>query len=71
VNIFFFFLGKSYHSIEEETYRRTVFKKNALVVEEHNKEYNLGKKSYSLGINQFADLVRKMTMHLKLRHNQR
>ena len=48
--------SKSYHSIEEETYRRTVFKKNALVVEEHNKEYNLGKKSYSLGINQFADL---------------
>jgi hypothetical protein len=26
------------------------------VVEEYNKEYNLGKKSYSLGINQFADL---------------
>ena len=47
---------KSYHSIEEETYRRTVFKKNVLVIEEHNKEYNLGKKSYSLGINQFADL---------------
>jgi len=32
------------------------------VIEEHNKEYNLGKKSYSLGINQFADLVRKMTI---------
>jgi hypothetical protein len=43
---YIFFLGKSYHSIQEEIYRRNVFKKNALVIEEHNKEYNLGKKSY-------------------------
>ena len=48
--------SKSYHSIQEEIYRRNVFKKNALVIEEHNKEYNLGKKSYTLGINQFTDL---------------
>jgi predicted patatin/cPLA2 family phospholipase len=48
VNIYIF-LGKSYHSIQEEIYRRNVFKKNTLVIEEHNKEYNLGKKSYTLG----------------------
>ncbi|CAG2212204.1 CTSL [Mytilus edulis] len=48
--------SKSYHTIEEETYRRTVFKKNALKIEEHNKQYSLGQKSYYLGINQFADL---------------
>ncbi|CAG2212247.1 CTSL [Mytilus edulis] len=48
--------SKSYHTVEEETYRRTVFKKNALKIEEHNKQYSLGQKSYYLGINQFADL---------------
>ncbi|CAC5393243.1 CTSL [Mytilus coruscus] len=48
--------SKSYHTIEEETYRRTVFKKNALKIEEHNKKYSLGQKSYYLGINQFADM---------------
>lgn len=59
------FVGKSYHTIEEETYRRTVFKKNALKIEEHNKQYSLGQKSYYLGINQFADLVRGITLTFK------
>lgn len=48
--------SKIYHTVEEETYRRSVFKKNALLIEEHNKLYSLGQKSYFLGINKFADL---------------
>jgi len=47
--------GKRYTPLEE-AHRRAVFKKNALKIVNHNLEADLGKHSYTLGINEFSDL---------------
>lgn len=49
--------GKDYGSDEEEARRRLVFIDNVKKIELHNWEYFNMKKSYSLDINQFADLT--------------
>ena len=50
--------GKSYIG-EEEFLRFEIFMENVQKIEEHNKMYHLGKKSYYMGVNQFSHLVRK------------
>jgi hypothetical protein len=45
--------GKSYASAEEEAHRFAVFQDNLAFIEKHNAE----KHSYTVGINQFADLT--------------
>lgn len=47
---------KTYDALEEESRRFEIFRENVQKIEEHNKLYHLGKKSYYLGVNQFSDL---------------
>ena len=47
--------GKVY-SPQEETYRRSIFEKNLIIIEEHNKKADEGLFSYRLGVNKFTDL---------------
>ncbi|XP_078322733.1 procathepsin L-like [Crassostrea virginica] len=42
---------------KEEIYRFEIFRENVQEIEEHNKLYHLGKKSYYMGVNQFSDLT--------------
>ena len=57
----FFKIDKTYKALEEEIHRFEIFKENVQKIEEHNKMYHLGKKSYYMGVNQFSDLVREAT----------
>ncbi|XP_044761038.1 trophozoite cysteine proteinase-like [Coccinella septempunctata] len=47
--------NKSYQSITETEERFNIFKSNVRMIDEHNRLYKLGKFSYLMGINQFAD----------------
>jgi len=47
--------GKSYSTVAAEIARRMIFEQNVKKIQQHNLEYDLGKKSYFLGINKFAD----------------
>jgi cathepsin L len=47
--------GKVYLSLEHETYRFGIFKKNIELIEKHNTEYSMGMHTYTLGVNPFAD----------------
>lgn len=48
--------GKNYESQEEEKKRYGFFQDNLKVIEEHNKKFDAGEFTYSMGINQFTDL---------------
>lgn len=43
--------------MREEKLRYQVFKSNLETIKEHNARYEKGEESYTLGINQFADLT--------------
>ena len=47
--------GKSYLTIEEESYRRDTWKENSLLIKTHNTNSN--KHGYTLEMNSFGDLV--------------
>jgi len=47
--------GKIYASIEEETTRYGIYADNLGFIENHNKEYVAGRKSFQLGMNRFGD----------------
>jgi len=49
--------GKVYESMEEEISRMETWLANMLHIEEHNFEYALGRKTYSLGMNHYGDLT--------------
>ncbi|GFY95955.1 hypothetical protein Acr_11g0002610 [Actinidia rufa] len=46
--------GKSYNSIDEKDMRYEIFKENLRIIDDHNADAN---RSYSLGLNRFADLT--------------
>ncbi|EGW06749.1 Protein CTLA-2-beta [Cricetulus griseus] len=48
--------GKTY-SPDEEGHRRALWEKSKELVEKHNVEYEQGRSSYSLGLNEFSDLT--------------
>ncbi|CAD7079900.1 unnamed protein product [Hermetia illucens] len=48
--------NKSYPDAKEEAKRKAIFEATLKRVKEHNKKYDAGQESYSLGINHFADL---------------
>ncbi|UJR11424.1 hypothetical protein I4U23_015604 [Adineta vaga] len=54
---------KSYTNVEERL-RRTIWEKNLELVEEHNRQADLGLHTYRLGMNQFADLTNKEFVQL-------
>ncbi|GFS29379.1 granulin repeat cysteine protease family protein [Actinidia rufa] len=46
--------GKSYNSLDEKEMRFEIFKENLRIIDNHNADAN---RSYSLGLNRFADLT--------------
>ena len=50
-------LGKSYDG-EEDSKRKEIFSKNLRKVEIHNYLFAKGKKSYTMRVNEYTDLVR-------------
>ncbi|KAJ8354616.1 hypothetical protein SKAU_G00221830 [Synaphobranchus kaupii] len=57
---------KEYNGLDEESIRRAVWEKNMLLIDTHNREYELGMHSYELGMNHLGDMtteevVEKMT----------
>ncbi|KAG9268259.1 cathepsin K isoform X1, partial [Astyanax mexicanus] len=54
-------LGKSYDSEEEESQRKMIWMTNLKLVLEHNMLADQGLKTYRLGMNHFADMVRTKT----------
>ena len=46
-----------YESVEEEIKRFAIFVENMKTIEMHNYLHSKGKKSYTLGLNEYADLV--------------
>ena len=49
---------KSYASPNEEAKRFKVFKKNMVLIAGHNHKKSLGFHGFTLGVNEFADMVR-------------
>jgi len=48
--------NKSYHPMEESR-RFAIFKENSAFVERHNRDHALGKETYTVSINKFADVT--------------
>jgi cathepsin L len=48
---------KIYKNEKEENYRKQIFLKNLKVIEEHNEKYAQGLSTYSVGVNNLADLT--------------
>lgn len=49
--------GKQYASLDEEHVRFRIFSDNLKKIEEHNKLHAKGLKTYTMGMNQFADMT--------------
>merc|ERR1712242_515491 len=49
--------GKNYANAAEESRRFAIFKENAAFIARHNADHKIGKESYTVGVNQFADLT--------------
>merc|ERR1712242_202443 len=49
--------GKNYATAAEESRRFAIFKENAAFIARHNADHKIGKESYTVGVNQFADLT--------------
>ncbi|KAK7812022.1 LOW QUALITY PROTEIN: hypothetical protein U0070_018582 [Myodes glareolus] len=45
------------YSPNEEGHRRALWEENKKIIEKHNAEYEQGKTSYTMGLNQFSDMV--------------
>ncbi|XP_012890376.1 PREDICTED: cathepsin L1-like [Dipodomys ordii] len=50
--------NKTYSS-SEEGQRRAIWEKTVRMIELHNEEYSQGKHSFTMGLNQFADLTKE------------
>merc|ERR1712173_243045 len=49
--------GKNYANAAEESRRFAIFKENAAFIARHNQDHAAGKESYTVGVNQFADMT--------------
>merc|ERR1711962_1337716 len=49
--------GKQYTDAFEEAYRKGIFAANLAKIDQHNKEHANGEHSWTMGVNQFADLT--------------
>merc|ERR1711881_102439 len=49
--------GKTYKSSTEESRRFAIYKENLAFIARHNADHAAGKESYTVGVNQFADLT--------------
>lgn len=49
--------AKQYLTLEEESYRMSVYEQNQAFIDSHNEQYENGYVSYTLKMNQFGDMV--------------
>lgn len=49
--------NREYKDESEELVRKQIFRENLNVINRHNIDYRLGRSSYTMGVNQFADLT--------------
>ncbi|XP_068210621.1 digestive cysteine proteinase 2-like [Palaemon carinicauda] len=49
--------GKSYTNAKEDLYRKAIFESNFKYIEEHNERFRKGEVTFSVAINQFADMT--------------
>jgi len=49
--------GKTYQSQQEETLRRMIWEGHVELVAKHNREFDMGVHTYTLGINEYADMA--------------
>merc|ERR1711863_181811 len=49
--------GKNYANAAEESRRFAIFKENAAFIARHNQDHAAGKESYTVGVNQLAEMV--------------
>ncbi|XP_076844540.1 cathepsin K-like [Brachyhypopomus gauderio] len=49
--------NKEYNSPVEEAFRRGIWEKTLQMIENHNREYELGIHTWSMGLNQFSDMT--------------
>ena len=57
--------GKQYNSVDEEA-RRTIWEENGRMIQKHNLEADLGLHTFTMKVNQFADLVRVLSYLINL-----
>lgn len=51
--------AKQYLTLEEESYRMSVYEQNQAFIDSHNEQYENGYVSYTLKMNQFGDMTRE------------
>nr|AAQ11970.1 putative gut cathepsin L-like cysteine protease [Callosobruchus maculatus] len=56
--------GKTYRSLVEEKRRFSVFQKNLVDIQEHNKKYERGEESFAKKVTQFADMTHEEFLDL-------
>ncbi|VVC28253.1 Cathepsin propeptide inhibitor domain (I29),Cysteine peptidase, asparagine active site,Cysteine [Cinara cedri] len=56
-NLFKVKFNKVYENVGEELFRKKLYLKNKIVIEEHNKLYKKGQATYKLKMNQFGDMA--------------
>ena len=49
--------GKTYATREELVLRRGIFAANVAKIDAHNTEFEAGRKSFTMGVNKFADMT--------------
>lgn len=62
--------SKVYKSLREDKLRFEIFKSNLQIINEHNAGYERGESSYTLGVNQFADLTEEEFKQFYLGYQQ-
>lgn len=60
--------GKSYSIPDQEKDRRKIWEMNLKKISHHNLQYSLGAETFTMGVNQFSDLVQDVhsSVHLKM-----
>ena len=58
--------GKQYDSKREEDFRMKIFLQNKEEIAKHNAEYELGIHTYTIGVNQFSDMVSNNFLFLSI-----
>jgi len=57
------FSERNYKDEAEEARRKQIFKETLAMIEAHNELYSKGLTTFTMGINQFADMVRLFKSH--------